>query len=480
MVAWIGLLAGGSVAWASSVPWHRVRALDQSGLTGLSCPSTQLCVAVDGTGNVFVSTSPTLPDGAWHGADIDGANALSGISCPTSSLCVAVDRAGNVLTSNDPSDGGTTWQITSLGRRRPLTSVSCASASLCVAGDTTALVSTDPTGGPSSWIDTGAGGGMYYECAHYGDTSPGCNAPLTSVSCLSAPAQCVTFNDAGGFAASTDPAGGAGAWTTTDATAGELLGGSCLSQVVCVGVCPAAVTAGSSNCQFSGLYEAGVVVTWDPRAPEKLLFQASLSADNLTGVWCATGGPCFTTDGVAEAGLFSSSNGPGRGGLFVSSDPAVARGAWTRIYRDPSGITSIACPGTLCLGVDAAGELLAGDRPGRTAQIKGSLRALLSAIARRHVSIHGNRLLRATFGITPPANGSLKLTCLMTQRSHAVVATARVHLVEGITSHLSLRLSRRGSQVLRAKHQAKMLLVAQFAEPDGTTVTQRHRFELPG
>jgi hypothetical protein len=472
LVAVVGLLASGSVASASWVAWHQVRALDKSELTGLSCPSTQLCVAVDGSGEVMVSTSPTLAGGAWQGADVDGVIALSGISCPSSSLCVAVDRAGNVLTSADPSGGGATWQITNLGRGQPLTSVSCASVSLCVAGDTTALVSTDPTGGRSAWVDTGAGGGLYYECEHYGDTSPGCNAPLTAVSCLPAPAQCVTFNDAGGFGVSGDPAGGPGAWMTTDATAGELLGGSCMSHALCVGVCPLGVDAGSDNCQGSGGYVSGSVLTWDPQSPPPIPSYITVSADNLTGVWCATGGPCFTTDGVAPPGLFSS-NGPGRGELFVSTDPAAPGGAWTGVYRDPAGITSVACPSIVCLGVDADGNLLAGDRPGSTVQIRAALRALLGAVARKR--FHGSRRRPATFGIDMPANGTLKITWLTTNRSHTIVVTARAHVVEGITSPLKLRLSRRGSHLLRAGHPT-LVAIAQLIEPNGTVVTERHRF----
>jgi hypothetical protein len=457
--------------------WHRIRALDRVALTGLSCPSAGLCVAVDDGGDVLVSRSPADGSSAWSSAHVDRAN-LSAISCPSTSLCVAVDRSGNVLTSTDPAAGGDTWQIASLGRGLQLTSVSCASVSLCVAGDITALVSRDPTGGPSAWDDAGAGGGLYYECQHYGDTSPSCNAPLTAASCLPAPAQCVTFNDAGGFGVSTDPAGGSGAWSTTDATAGELLGGACLSHALCVGVCPLGVTAGSGNCQGSGGYESGSVLTWDPLSHQALTSYTTLSSDNLTGVWCASGGPCFTTDGVAPPGLFSSTNGPGRGELLVSTDPAAARGAWTGVYRDPSGITSIVCPSILCLGVDAAGNLLAGDRPGRTAQINTAMHALLAAVARRRVAIDGKHLLQATFGVNAPANGTVQITWLTTRRGHTIVAAARANVVEGITRHLKLRLSRRGPQLLHAERHPSVLAVVQFTEPDGTTVTERRRVQL--
>jgi hypothetical protein len=485
LAALVVVLAGGSAASASWVAWHRVRALDQVRLTGLSCPSVRLCVAIDRRGKVLVSTSPTVAGAVWKAANVDPGNALSGISCPSRLLCVAVDRAGNVLTSSDPSGGGRTWSIASLGRGKPLTAVSCATVSLCVAGDTTALVSTNPTGGASTWVDTGAGATTYYACIH--DPTPDCDAPVTAISCLPAPVQCVTFNDAGGFGVSSDPAGGAREWTTVAAAAGELLGGSCLSHVLCVGTCPVAVTAGSDNCAPpAGGYESGAAVTWTPRRPQAIPSFMTLTSDNLTGVWCAAGEACFTTDGVAPPGLFSSGNGPGRGELFVSTDPIpsqrprLARHTWTIVYRDLAGITSISCPTTLCLGVDAAGNLLAGERPSGVAEVKASLRSVLADFARTRVSTHRGRLLHATYRITVPHTGTLDVRWdTTTPHGRQLVATGSAYLVEGTPGQLKLRLTHRGSQILRAGRRPDIAATAQFAEPDGTTVTQQLRFSFP-
>lgn len=43
-----------------------------------------------------------------------------------------------------------------------------------------------------AWTDVGVGGGIYYECLHYGDTSPSCDAPPTGISCVSRPLVCVS------------------------------------------------------------------------------------------------------------------------------------------------------------------------------------------------------------------------------------------------------------------------------------------------
>jgi hypothetical protein len=57
---------------------------------------------------------------------------VDSISCPTSNVCVAVDSAGNVLST---SDGATTWSSPASIDTAVLESVSCASPTFCVAVD---------------------------------------------------------------------------------------------------------------------------------------------------------------------------------------------------------------------------------------------------------------------------------------------------------------------------------------------------------
>jgi hypothetical protein len=68
----------------------------------LSCPSSGLCLAMDGSGKVVTSSNPTGGASAWTltNLDVDAFNYLSGVSCPSISLCVAVDRSGNVVIGN--------------------------------------------------------------------------------------------------------------------------------------------------------------------------------------------------------------------------------------------------------------------------------------------------------------------------------------------------------------------------------------------
>ncbi|HEY5319020.1 MAG TPA: hypothetical protein VIJ20_13615, partial [Solirubrobacteraceae bacterium] len=51
-------------------------------LSGVSCSSAELCVAVDEQGNVVTATDPT---GTWTPANVD-ATGLSAVSCTTAPL----------------------------------------------------------------------------------------------------------------------------------------------------------------------------------------------------------------------------------------------------------------------------------------------------------------------------------------------------------------------------------------------------------
>ena len=90
-----------------------------------------------------------------------GATHLIGVSCPSPSLCVAVSggsnnaNGGKVLTSTNPASGN--WKVADLGPSLDLRGVSCGTPSLCVAvaREGRMFVSTDPTGGASAW--TGGG-----------------------------------------------------------------------------------------------------------------------------------------------------------------------------------------------------------------------------------------------------------------------------------------------------------------------------------
>jgi hypothetical protein len=138
-------------------------------------------------------------------------------------------NGGKVLTSIEPTSGH--WQAIQLSSSLDLRGVSCGSPSLCVAvaREGRIFVSTNPTGGAPAWSEVGAPGGA-------GD--------LEGVSCI-ASLLCAAGNLTGNVLTSTDPTGGADSWHfenlvpfrptegTEEQTRNALFGASCASTSLC-------------------------------------------------------------------------------------------------------------------------------------------------------------------------------------------------------------------------------------------------------
>ena len=81
-----------------------------NGLNSLSCASTTLCVATDGSGNVVSTTNPTGGAGAWSTADVDGSTGLNTVACASATqICVAADYNGNIVESSSAASGAASW-----------------------------------------------------------------------------------------------------------------------------------------------------------------------------------------------------------------------------------------------------------------------------------------------------------------------------------------------------------------------------------
>lgn len=117
-------------------------------ITSLSCPSTTLCLGVDKLGNIIESTNPLqqAENGEeWQvlnsvdagAGSFNGSPGVRGISCPSISLCVAVDRSGNILYTETPTataQGG--WVVvSSLNPEGGITGISCPTTTECVITD---------------------------------------------------------------------------------------------------------------------------------------------------------------------------------------------------------------------------------------------------------------------------------------------------------------------------------------------------------
>src|SRR4051794_27806350 len=148
----LALLALPGVASAAGFEWGKPVVASQppfvqpGQLGAISCASASFCVAVDGTGGMVRSTNPGAVNPTWvQLAPIDPVEgcptvahvhcpaALSAVSCPSASLCAAVDGYGNVFVSTNPAAPDPAWAMTAIDGSTPLVGIACASASLCVA-----------------------------------------------------------------------------------------------------------------------------------------------------------------------------------------------------------------------------------------------------------------------------------------------------------------------------------------------------------
>jgi len=224
--------------------WTVTRVDGSNVVTAISCPSNSFCAAVDQVGNVVTSRNPTGGASAWTVTHIDGSNCgfsastgapcfLTGVSCPTADLCVAVDANGNVVTSRKPVGTAADWTLSHVAGSY-LSGVSCPSANLCVAVDIVGdvVTSVNPT-------DATAWRLVHVDGANCVVTETGAPCYLSSVSCPST-GLCVAVDESGNVISSTNPSGGSSAWKVTN-----LIGGGGLYD-------PYSIQA-SVSCPTSGL-----------------------------------------------------------------------------------------------------------------------------------------------------------------------------------------------------------------------------------
>jgi hypothetical protein len=190
-------------------------------LLSIACPTSTLCVATDIAGDVVTSVTPTGGAPAWTSSNVDGSEAILAVSCPTTTFCAAVDDAGDLLTSTNPAGGAGAWSSVNVDGDAFVAGISCSSPSFCVAVDDlgSVLVSTNPTGGAGAWKTAGAGPGNF----------------LFAVSCVS-DSLCVAVDLAGNVVTSTAPASAAPGWTSANVDNSPLTAVSCPSITMCVAV----------------------------------------------------------------------------------------------------------------------------------------------------------------------------------------------------------------------------------------------------
>jgi hypothetical protein len=294
-------------------------------LSGVSCPSSSLCVATDATGAVITSTNPTGGALTWTAASADPGNGLSAVSCPSSVLCVATDSAGNVVTSTNPTGGAAAWTVASADPGKVISAVSCHSATLCVATDLggNVVTSTNPTGGAAAWTVANA--------------DPGEQFPyLLSVSCPSS-TLCVAGTVLGNVLTSTNPTGGAATWTLAHvAGINGLINISCPSASFCAAVD----------------YTGDVVTSTNPTGGAAAWTVTHVDGGHaIPGISCPSASFCAAVDDA--------------GNVLTSTNPTGGAGAWTVTNVDADRpMLSVSCPSSnLCVAVDYGANVVTSTNP---------------------------------------------------------------------------------------------------------------------
>jgi hypothetical protein len=303
-------------------------------ITGISCPTTSLCVIVDLNGNALTTATPSRPR-SWKRFLIDGRAPLDAVSCSSPTFCAAVDTNGDVVTSTDPTAGPAAWTVVQIrpgfafagsAQPVPLTAISCPSSRLCVTGDDfprEIVTTTDPRGASAAWSD-GIGIGHTYSADG-----------LVSVSCPST-RFCATVGDDGVYA-STDPVGPASTKLVIDDSLEAI---SCGSRTLCL-----AVAGGRQNGGPGGVWRST-----DPAARRPRWTLALPDPNQQFAVACRGRGLCVATD---SAGI-----------VTMSAHPAAAHPAWQTRRVDATNVMSaISCPTVrLCVAADTYGDVLTGRR----------------------------------------------------------------------------------------------------------------------
>ena len=202
-----------------------------------------------------------------------------------------------------------------------ISGISCPTRAFCAAVDPSGdvLTSTNPSGGAAAWT------------AAKIDTQG-----LTGVSCPSM-TLCVAGDSFGRALTSTDPSGGAAAWTLTTVASGAFMFGPS---------CPSV-----SFCAFSAEGQ-GVVTSTNPTGGAAAWAVTALADFNTNGVACPTASLCVLSDNT--------------GNVLTSTNPTGGSTAWVTASVDANGqgLRAISCASaSLCATADGAGQVVTSTNP---------------------------------------------------------------------------------------------------------------------
>ncbi|MHB1835388.1 MAG: hypothetical protein ACYCXW_10510 [Solirubrobacteraceae bacterium] len=224
------------------------------------------------------------------------------------------------------------WTSATIDASAIPTGISCPTSGFCAvtdgAGDV--LTSSDPAGGASAWSSP-----------VQIDSAASSGQQLNGISCPSS-SFCAATDSAGNVLTSQDPAGGAAAWATADAdSTAPLYGISCPSTTLCVAV-DSYGEATISTDPTDGAHATWNTVSLEPQ-------QADIAVNAIS---CPSASLCVAVDGNGDV-------------LSTQNPSAGSNSTWALATVDQSNtLNGISCPTTsLCVAVDGAGQVFVSTDP---------------------------------------------------------------------------------------------------------------------
>ena len=296
-VAVAGMTAQTNTSPASGGSWSAQATSSAGTLLAISCaPGTSFCAAVGDSGAISKTSNASLGGWAPPASLPDGTNMLTSVSCPSSAFCLAVDADGNAVYS---INAGSSWtKVTGIDATNHLTGVACPTSSFCVAVDQSGRILASATPTSAAWAPTPVNAGS-----------------LTGVSCSSG-AMCVAVNAAGVAWTSSDASSPSATWSATG-VASTLNAVACTAEAMCVAT--DAGTAYASDNPTSG------APTWVSSAAD--------GGNTINAVSCTDQGLCAAVDTLGDAAIASL------------GAPVVATGAASAISQTTATLSATVNPG---------------------------------------------------------------------------------------------------------------------------------------
>ncbi|MEI6700606.1 MAG: hypothetical protein WCL38_02475, partial [Actinomycetota bacterium] len=234
---------------ASGQPWNASQvAFSPSYLSGISCPSSTVCVASGNDGIAPIVEWSTNSGSSWTAQSLGlSATAASAVSCSSTTSCVVVGNTRSLLPDGNvnivgaaftTADGGTTWNLGALPAKvTDLKGVACPSATTCFAVGYYEADLFSGSGTPQGVIVMTSDGGATWSTVYSDETAFPAQKTLgfKAMSCGSA-ATCVALgtSTAGQSITVATSTGGAN-WIYSNTSVDAV---SCISAMVCYGAAP--------------------------------------------------------------------------------------------------------------------------------------------------------------------------------------------------------------------------------------------------